>query len=51
MVDKNDPKDLNQKAPTEPQVRREDDQIAEKDLEKVSGGAIVLPGKGGPGKP
>jgi hypothetical protein len=41
--DPKDPKDLNKQAPSDPQTRRENDQIAEKDLERVSGGAIAKP--------
>ena len=46
MVDPKDPKepkDLNKQAPSDPQARRENDQIAEDDLAKVSGGAIKPP--------
>jgi hypothetical protein len=41
MVDPKEPKDLNKQAPSDPQARREKDEIAEADLEKVSGGAIA----------
>ncbi len=42
MADPKDPKDLNQQAPPDTQARREKDQIAEEDLEKVSGGANTI---------
>ena len=41
MVDPKDLKDLNKQAPPDPQARRENDHIAEEDLERVSGGAIA----------
>jgi hypothetical protein len=44
MVDPKDPKDpknLNKQAPSDDQARREKDEIAEDDLDKVSGGVIV----------
>jgi hypothetical protein len=49
MVDPKDPKDpknakdLNKQAPSDTQARHEKDEIAEEDLEKVSGGGGGLP--------
>ena len=46
MVDPKDPKnpkDLNKQTPSDPQARRENDQIAEEDLQNVSGGAVPPP--------
>ena len=41
--DPKDPKDLNKQAPPDTQARHDKDQIAEEDLEKVSGGMIAPP--------
>jgi hypothetical protein len=41
MVDPKDPKDLNKPAPAVPQGRQEKDQIADEDLDKVSGGMAI----------
>jgi hypothetical protein len=41
--DPKDPKDLNKQAPSDPQARRDKDEIAEQDLDKVSGGVIHKP--------
>ena len=41
--DPKDPKDLNKQAPSDPQARRDKDQIAEEDLAKVSGGQLQKP--------
>jgi hypothetical protein len=36
--DPKDPKDMNKQVPPDPEARPEKDQIAEEDLEKISGG-------------
>jgi hypothetical protein len=48
MADPKDPKDLNKQVPPDTQARPEKDQIADEDLNKVSGGQAAAPGGGTP---